>query len=158
REIVDQCCVYLKDILQVDLRDILFSQAPASNGASPKMLTSSGKGVRASGEGFQILKQTSIAQPAVFVIEYALAQLLMAWGIHPQAMLGYSVGEYVAACVAGVLSLEDALLLVARRAQLIQEAPAGTMLAVALSEKQIQPYIGSGVSLAVINGPMTCVL
>ena len=66
------------------------------------------------------------------VIEYALAQLLMQWGIRPQAMLGYSLGEYVAACLAGVLSLEDTLLLVVRRAQLISELPAGTMIAVSL--------------------------
>ncbi len=163
REIVDQCCDYLKGILNVDLRDVLFQKAPAGNGVAPTSSTPNlrallGKDGRAAGMGSQLLKQTAIAQPAVFVIEYALARLLMAWGIRPQALLGYSVGEYVAACVAEVLSLEDALLLVARRAQLIQEAPGGTMLAVALSEKQIQPYLSADISLAVINGPMTCVL
>src|SRR5204862_1573792 len=104
------------------------------------------------------LKQTAIAQPAVFVIEYALAQLLMAWGIRPQAMLGYSLGEYVAACLAGVFSLEDALTLVAKRAQLIAEQPAGAMLAVALSEEAIQPYLSEQISLAIVNSPAMCVV
>src|SRR5436309_5944274 len=103
-------------------------------------------------------KQTALAQPALFVIEYALARLLIQWGIRPQAMLGYSLGEYVAACVAGVLSLEDALLLVARRAQLIENLPQGTMLTVMLSEEAIQPYLTEHVCLAAINGPTTCVL
>ncbi len=75
--------------------------------------------------------------PACFAVEYALARLLMAWGIAPQAMIGYSLGEYVAACLAGVLSLEDALALVARRAKLIQELPAGAMLAVPLAEAEV---------------------
>lgn len=163
REIVDQCSMYLKDILQVDIREVLFPATPASNGttstaAAPNLRALLGKDGRAAGMGSQLLKQTAIAQPAVFVIEYALARLLLSWGIRPQALLGYSVGEYVAACVAEVLSLEDALLLVARRAQLIQAAPGGSMLAVALSEKQIQPYLSADISLAVINGPMTCVL
>lgn len=165
REVVDQCSTYLQSILNVDLREVLFPKASSSNGngavsrpSAPDLRALLGKDGRMSGAGASLLKQTAIAQPAVFVIEYALARLLMAWGIRPQSMLGYSVGEYVAACVAGVLSLEDALLLVARRAQLIQEAPAGAMLAVALSEKQVQAYLSADVSLAVINGPMTCVL
>ena len=95
------------------------------------------------------LKQTALAQPAVFVIEYALARLLMAWGILPQAMLGYSLGEYVAACLAGVFSLEDALTLVATRAQLIAAQPPGAMLAVALSEAQVRPYLSEQISLAI---------
>src|SRR5204862_2915989 len=99
------------------------------------------------------LKQTALAQPAVFVIEYALAHLLMHWGIRPQALIGYSLGEYVAACLAGVMSLEDALKLVARRARMIQELPAGAMIAVARSEKSVQPYLDEQISLAALNGP-----
>src|SRR6266566_2898448 len=103
-------------------------------------------------------QQTALAQPALFVLEYALAQLLMQWGIRPQAMLGYSLGEYVAACLAGVFSLEDALTLVARRAQLIAQLPAGAMLAVGLSEQAIQPYLTEQICLAAISGPASCVL
>ncbi len=103
-------------------------------------------------------KQTSVVQPLTFVLEYALAQLLMQWGIRPQALLGYSLGEYVAACLAGVFTLEDALRVVARRAHLIQALPTGAMLAVALSEQEVQPYLSEQVSLAAINAPRTCVL
>src|SRR5216684_5057072 len=104
------------------------------------------------------LKETAVAQPAVFVIEYALAQQLLQWGIQPQAMIGYSLGEYVAACIAGVLSLEDALTLIAGRAKLIAEQPPGSMLAVMLSEEALLPYLNSQICLAAINGPDTCVL
>ncbi|HJT58206.1 MAG TPA: SDR family NAD(P)-dependent oxidoreductase [Ktedonobacteraceae bacterium] len=104
------------------------------------------------------LKSTALAQPAMFVIEYALAQLLMQWGIRPKAMIGYSLGEYVAACLSGVFSLEDALLLVARRAQLIQDMPAGAMLAVALSKETVQLFLDEQICLAAINAPNTCVL
>ncbi|MGB8345252.1 MAG: SDR family oxidoreductase, partial [Ktedonobacteraceae bacterium] len=104
------------------------------------------------------LKRTEMAQPALFVIEYALAQLLLAWGIRPSAMLGYSLGEYVAACLSGVFSLEDALTLVTCRAQLIEALSPGAMLAVALSEQAVQPYLDEQVCLAAVNGPTTCVL
>ncbi len=86
------------------------------------------------------LKQTRIAQPALFVIEYALAQLWMSWGISPDAMIGHSIGEYVAACLAGVISLEDALTLVAIRGRLMQQMPTGGMLSVPLPELRSKLY------------------
>ena len=89
----------------------------------------------------EALKQTAVAQPALFVIEYALARLWMEWGIHPQAMIGHSIGEYVAACLAGVCSLEDALSLVAARGRLMQEQPGGAMLAVLLPEAELRPLL-----------------
>src|SRR5207237_7130476 len=83
------------------------------------------------------LAQTAITQPALFVIEYALAQLWMKWGVHPQAMIGHSIGEYVAACLAGVFSLEDALALVAARGKMMQKMPGGTIVAVPISENEL---------------------
>ena len=104
------------------------------------------------------LRDTAVTQPALFVIEYALAALWMEWGIVPSAMAGHSIGEYVAACLGGVFSLEDALRLVRLRGQLMAKMPAGAMLAVSMSEAEVQPLLRDGVSLAAVNGPSLCVL
>src|SRR5262249_749498 len=93
-----------------------------------------------------------------FVIEYALAKLWMAWGVHPQVMIGHSIGEYVAACLAGVFSLEDALMLVATRGRLVQQLQSGAMLAVALPEKETHPLLDPNLSLAAVNSPALCVV
>ncbi len=140
REQIDQCSDILHPYLSFDLRDVLY---PNENS-----LEKSG----------QLLMQTYITQPALFAIEYALAKLWMSWGVTPAALVGHSIGEYVAACLAGVFSLKDALTLVAARGRLIQDLPGGSMLVVPLSEKEIQPYLGSKLSLAVINGPSLCVV
>jgi acyl transferase domain-containing protein len=95
---------------------------------------------------------------AVFVVEYALAGLWMQWGVQPQAMIGHSIGEYVAACLAGVFSLEDALALVAARGRLIQQQPPGAMLSVALPENEVRSLLGSALSLAAVNAPAMCVV
>lgn len=102
------------------------------------------------------LNRTWLTQCALFAVEYALAELWQSWGIRPQAMIGHSIGEYVAACLSGVLPLEDALQLVAARGKIMQEAPAGAMLATELNEKEAA--LGEGLSLAAINGPSQCVL
>ena len=104
------------------------------------------------------LRQTRFTQPALFTVEYALAQLWMAWGVKPAAMAGHSVGEYVAGCLAGVFSLEEALVLVARRAQLVQAQAPGSMLAVRLSEPEIRPLLNGELSIAAINSPNLCVV
>jgi phthiocerol/phenolphthiocerol synthesis type-I polyketide synthase E len=104
------------------------------------------------------LKQTAVTQPALFTIEYALGKLWMSWGVQPTAFIGHSIGEYVAACLAGVFSLEDALGLVAARGRLMQDLPGGSMLAVLQSEDAVKPYLNSKLSLAVINGTSICVL
>lgn len=137
---VDRCSELLGPHLGFDLRSVLYP-AEADRG-----------------EMAERLKQTSVAQPAIFVFEYALAKLWTEWGVRPQAMLGHSIGEYVAACLAGVMSLEDALSVVATRGRLMQSLPGGAMLAVPLAEEEIQPLIGDELSLAAVNGPASCVV
>jgi acyl transferase domain-containing protein/acyl carrier protein len=169
RQQVDHCCDLLQPILELDLRDIIYPdrhQTPSSSTTNKGSENKSGLDLRAMlargeqpvDEATQLLNQTKFTQPAVFVIEYALAQLWIAWGIRPVAMIGYSIGEYVAATLAGVMSLEDALTLVAKRAQMIQSLPPGAMLAVPLSEEQVRPYLDQNLSLSAINGSSMCVV
>ena len=99
------------------------------------------------------LMSTRFAQPAIFTVEYALAQLWMSWGIQPDAMIGHSVGEFVVAVLAGVMSLEDALPLVALRGRLMQALPGGAMLAVRLAESDLRPLLDMQLTIAAINGP-----
>ncbi|MBW4477608.1 MAG: SDR family oxidoreductase [Tolypothrix brevis GSE-NOS-MK-07-07A] len=168
---VDQCCEILKPLLGLDLRDVLYPQRNTNNGNKQKQDTPStgldlrkmlGRGQeQADAETLQatsLLNQTVFTQPAIFIVEYALAQLWISWGIRPTAMIGYSIGEYVAATLAEVLSLKDALTLVARRAQMIEELPEGAMLAVPLSEAEIQPLLNEDISLSAINGSSLCVI
>jgi acyl transferase domain-containing protein/aryl carrier-like protein len=139
REWVDRCSEMLKPNLGTDLRDLLYPdhEEPAASEA---------------------LKQTSVAQPALFVVEYALARLLMAWGVRPQMMIGHSIGEYVAACIAGVFSLADALALVTERGRLMQQMPAGAMLSIRLAEDDVLPFLRTGLNLAAVNAPAQCVV
>ncbi|HEX8139749.1 MAG TPA: SDR family oxidoreductase [Pyrinomonadaceae bacterium] len=139
RELVDQCSELLRPHLGLDLRTVLYPSG-ADEAAAQEQLT-----------------QTWLTQPALFVIEYALARLWMEWGVRPQAMIGHSIGEYVAACLAGVLTLEDALALVAIRGRLMQELPEGAMLAVPLSEQELRPLMNGRLYLAAINEPRLCV-
>ncbi|HYN84383.1 MAG TPA: amino acid adenylation domain-containing protein, partial [Pyrinomonadaceae bacterium] len=111
-----------------------------------------------SGEAAERLNQTLVTQPALFAVEYALARLWMEWGVTPRLMIGHSLGEYVAACLAGVFSLEDALALVSERARLMQQLPGGAMLSVPLAEEQVAPLMPDGLSLAAVNGPSLCVV
>jgi amino acid adenylation domain-containing protein len=133
RDEVDRCAAILQPILKSDIRSVLF---PA---------------IGSEKEAEQILLQTRFTQPALFVIEYALAKLWMSWGIKPAAMIGHSVGEYVAACLAGVFTVEDGLVLVARRGALVQAQPSGAMLAVRLPEKEILPLLNARTEIAAIN-------
>src|SRR5438132_4940305 len=98
------------------------------------------------------LNQTLFAQPALFTIEYAMSRLWQALGITPDAIVGHSMGEYVAACLAGVLSLDDALRLVASRARLVNALPQGAMLAVTLPEHELRPLLPDDLSVSLING------
>ncbi|HYF63260.1 MAG TPA: SDR family oxidoreductase, partial [Herpetosiphonaceae bacterium] len=154
RAAVDRCAELLAPRLGQDLRAALYPADQAVPASASALLSALPGGSGTAGA----LHQTALAQPAVFVVEYALVQLLASWGVRPQALLGYSLGEYVAATVAGVLSLEDALTLVAARARWIQAQPHGAMLAVSLGVDAISAYAEGAVALAVVNSPMTCVL
>lgn len=133
RATLDQCADILLPHLQYDLRKILYP--------SPEE--------RAQAD--QLLEQTSYTQPALFAIEYALAQWWLACGVEPKAMVGHSIGEYVAATLAGVFSLEGALALVAARGKMMQAVPPGAMLAVPLSSEALMPLLPEGCSLALYN-------
>ena len=106
----------------------------------------------------EAMTQTAVAQPAIFAVEYALAKLWESWGVAPAAMVGHSVGEFTAACLADVFNLADALHLLSARARLMQNLPGGSMLAVRLSEDELRPHLGAGLELAAINSPRLCVV
>ena len=140
KEEIDLCAEILQPRLGLDLRQVLFPEADK---------------VKAAGD---LLTQTCTTQPALFVIEYALARLWMSWGVKPRAMIGHSVGEYVAGCLAGVFSLEDALRVVAGRARLVQAQPGGAMLAVRMAEREIAPLLAETLSIAAVNSSSLCVV
>ena len=143
QETVDACAFILQPLLSKDIRTILF---PKTDDVAQANIQ---------------LQETHITQPCLFTIEYALAKLWIHWGVQPQAMIGHSLGEYVAACVANVLSLEDALKLVASRSQLMQDMATGSMLSVPMSAERIRQDIQSlklAVEIAAENSPALCVV
>jgi acyl transferase domain-containing protein len=140
REAVDHCAEVLRPLVGIDLRAVLYPREQELEKSARQ------------------LKETVIAQPAIFVIEYALAKLWMEWGILPQKMIGHSIGEYTAACLAGVFTLDDALALLSARGRLMQSLPGGSMLAVPLPETDLAALLGPDVSLAAINSPSNCVI
>jgi len=101
---------------------------------------------------------TYITQPTLFIVEYALAKTLMSWNIQPEVMIGHSIGEYAAACLAGVFTLEQALELVTIRGRMIYDLEKGDMLMVELSEQEANTYLNESLSLAAINGEHRCVI
>ncbi len=143
REVVDDCCERLRVLAGVELLDVLYAK------------TADG---RTEEEAAQTLAQTRFAQPALFVTSYALARLWMHWGITPACLVGHSVGELVAACLAGIFSLDDALLFVARRGEWMQEMPPGSMLAVRMQPQQLQMLLPPAISIAAINSPSLSVV
>lgn len=170
REQIDLAAEILAPEIGLDLRSVIYpegtsraavSQPKEAGGASKpgidlrRML---GLSKQKPTKADEKLSETRLAQPAFFVIEIALARLWQSLGLRVDAMIGYSVGEYVAACLAGVLSFEDSLTLVARRAALIDELPRGAMLAVALPQEAVVPMLGEHLSLSAINGPALTVV
>ena len=163
----DRCAELLKTPLGVDLRELVFPEGTdreECTAAAPLDFRAMlGRGAQSQGapadEASARLDQTRLAQPALFAVELALAKLWMSWGIQPQAMIGYSLGEYVVACLAGVMSVEDTLRVVAARARMIEELPEGAMLAVPLPEDELGSLAaGHDLSLAAVNGPATTVV
>lgn len=137
---VDTCADFLKPLINLDLRQLIYPAVGQEESAE------------------QQLRQTAYSQLGLFVTEYALAQLWMSWNIKPSQMIGHSIGEYVAACLAGVFSLEDALRIVVRRGQLMAQMPAGVMVSVPLDEAAIKPYLKEGIWHSVQNSPALHVL
>jgi len=139
RDSMDNCFQQLKEITDYDFKTLVY---PGEN----------------AGETGSEINRTAIAQPLIFALEYSLAKLLMGWGIRPYAMIGHSIGEYVAACLSGVFSLEDALKLVAKRGQLMDTLPGGSMLGVSLGEEDLVPLLPADLSLAAVNASSRCVV
>ncbi len=138
RDEVDRCAALLQPHLGLDLRELLYPD-DGTDGDSE-----AGAAAR--------LQRTEHAQPALFVVEYALARLWMHWGVVPQAMIGHSLGEYVAACLSGVITLPDALAAVALRGRLMQAQPGGAMLAVPLAGVDLATMLaGAGLGIAAEN-------
>ncbi|WP_406728659.1 type I polyketide synthase [Streptomyces sp. GD-15H] len=139
REAVDECARLLEPLLETDIRDVLCAEAEDRSVAAR-------------------LEETRWAQPALFVVQYALARLWQSWGITPGAVIGHSLGEWTAACVAGVFSLPDALALVALRGRLMQEQAPGGMLNTMADRSAVEGVLPQGVALAAHNGPRDCVV
>ncbi len=135
REALQECCEILQPLLEIDLRTLL-NPAPENSATAELQLA-----------------ETRYTQPALFVTEYALAKLLMAWGVQPSVMIGHSAGEYVAACLAGVMSLPDALKLMVARGRCLWECEPGAMLGVRADEIKVRALLLPGVDLAAVNSP-----
>jgi acyl transferase domain-containing protein len=162
REEMDSCFKILKSIIGYDIKEILYQDDSGRGGYPypPSPVNSPLERGAPQGRGVSPdIDQPEIAHPVIFIFEYALAKLLMKWGIKPRAMIGYSLGEYVAACISGVFSLEDALKVVTTRGQLLQKTLPGAMLSVPLPEKEIKTLATANkdIWLAIDNGP-SCIV
>lgn len=135
RRTADECLETLREVASVDL-GFLFATDPDPHA----------------------LSETELVQPALFVVEYALAKTWLELGVVPKAMIGHSLGEFVCACLAGVFRLEDALSVVAARARMMGRLPTGDMMAVPLDESRSRSFVSDSVSVAAVNGPNRCVV
>ncbi|MDJ0842564.1 MAG: condensation domain-containing protein, partial [Acidobacteriota bacterium] len=138
RDIIDKCALILRAHLDLDIRDLLFPEPGSETAAAEKL-------------------SAARNQPAIiFTAGYAMARLCLSWNICPKALLGHSNGEYTAACLAGVMSLEDALAMTAYRGLVFEEAGAGGMLAVEAAEETLLPFLTPDLTVAAVNGPTRC--
>jgi myxalamid-type polyketide synthase MxaB len=144
RDAIDKCALILQPYLDKPLLEVIFQHS------------------RLNTQDTKSINRTKYTQPALFALEYALAKLWISWGIKPDYVMGHSIGEYVAACIAGVFSLKDGLKLVAARGRLMEELPAtGGMLAVFASEEKVSEFIVSyegEVNIAAINSNQNIVI
>ncbi|AKJ03530.1 Malonyl CoA-acyl carrier protein transacylase [Archangium gephyra] len=140
RKDVDAALARLEPSLAADVRSLVLPAAGQEESAARR------------------LADPRVALPALFIVEHALARLWMSWGVKPHAMLGHSYGEYVVACVAGVLSPEDGLRLAVARGALMARMPPGGMLSVGMEEAELLPLLTGGLTLAAVNGPGRCVV
>ncbi|HST58816.1 MAG TPA: amino acid adenylation domain-containing protein [Longimicrobium sp.] len=157
RAVMDECAEILRPLLGLDLREVLY---PADADGEP-----AGGGVRdvlgRAADAYdpaERMNTPTLAHTALFATQYALARLWMAWGVRPQAMLGHSLGEYVAATVAGVWSLRDALALTAERARMVEALPAGGVMGIGLPEEEVRPMLRGGLGIYALNGPTITVV
>jgi acyl transferase domain-containing protein/acyl carrier protein len=165
---MDRCFEILEPLMGYDLKEILFPgdliNSPLKRGdrEADGVYHSPLERGAPKGRGVSDINQTEITQPVIFAFEYALARLLIRWGIRPQSMIGHSIGEYTAACLSGVFSLEDALVLVSLRGKLMQEMPAGSMLSVSLPANELVSLLevhgDQSVCLAAVNSSSLCSL
>ena len=139
RDAIDECSRKLLPLLGASLAELLYPAEVTPEAAAR-------------------LNETERAQPAIFAFEYALAQLWISWGIRLQSMVGHSVGEYVALCVAEAVSLDDALRMIAHRSRLMQQMPRGSMLSIRASEDKVRALLGDSLDIAAVNGPQLCVV
>jgi acyl transferase domain-containing protein len=152
RDAFDACADLLAPILGRDLRALVLGDA-TTEGAPGAEADSAEDSAAA-----DLLRRTEYAQPALFAVEYSLAMLWQSWGIRPAAMIGHSIGEYAAACLAGTMRLQDAVRLVALRGRLMQALPPGRMLSVALPAAEAERFAGRDVAVAASNAPSLTVL
>ena len=139
RSVIDECLELMCPYLDTDLRALVLAESPT--------------------ESMQrTIAQTKYAQPALFLVEYALARYAMALGLRPDALIGHSIGEFAAACIASVLSLEDAIRVVCMRGRLMQSMQAGSMLSLSVGEKDAADWLRQGISIAAVNAPDSVVL
>ncbi len=135
----DRCCEILRPIIGLDLRDLMLLQSDENESID------------------ETLQNTRITQPAIYALSYSLAQVWLAAGIRPDRLIGHSIGEFVAATIAGVFDFEDALKLVATRGDLVSKLPRGQMLSVLASETQLSRFLPGGCEIAAVNAPKLCV-
>jgi acyl transferase domain-containing protein/thioesterase domain-containing protein/acyl carrier protein len=140
RKAVDECLALLKPQLDIDLAPLMFPTPEEADEAAHQ------------------LERPILSLPSIFITEYALARLLMSWGIEPVAMTGHSMGEYAAACISGVFSTADALAIVTTRGILFESLPEGAMISVPMTESGLAPLLVDGCDIGVVNNPELCVV